>query len=198
MMKAPIYSLEQLLEIGSVWQKNEHGCEVSFFDRGESQTQQVSNEELTQRDSRLVNVLSHWHRKLALTKEVPLMHSDAILSTLAFWDASLWLTGNHGDVFAIATIDEVELDDHAEQTNVWFDAEVYVLDKAGEVTYATGKYEHMISVSIESLETQYPGWQTRLDITDSLDGGDFLYRTYVFSKTPVFAPTDSPLPNNMS
>lgn len=197
-MTIPSYTIPELLKMGSLWQKNEHGCEVSFFDSVESQTQQVSNEELTRLDSRLVHVLSNWYRVLSLSKEVPLIHSDGIECALAFWNHAVMFTDKLGEEIALADIEDIDVVEHGGKTEVWVYGEAYNLDRAGELVYAKGKSERMVSVELNSMEQQYPGWQKRKEIADSLDAGDLLYDTFVFSKEQQPTLPDSPLPDSLA
>jgi hypothetical protein len=190
----PAYTLQELLDMGTTWQKVEHGVEVSFSDKGYSGYQLVTNAELTVLHPHLVHVLSHRYKQLSLTMHVPWIHSHIVNSTLAYWANPHLIKTRHDGEAAISFIYDIV--EHTEDS-LTLSVEQYLLDKAGEILYVTSTDETDLVVSTEELDSQFPGWSTRLAVAQSLGEFESLALSYVFTSSPVEPTLLAPFPDNM-
>lgn len=188
------YTLQELLDMGTTWQKVEHGVEVSFSDNGYSGFQTVTNEELSALHPHLVHVLSHWYKHLSNKMHIPWIHSHNVQATLNYWAEPYIIESSCNGPTAVCCIyDVVERD----ESTVTLSVEHYLLDKAGEITYVSSTDDMDLVVTAEDLDAQFPGWEARLAVAESLGEFETLALSYVFSPTPVAPKMPSQLPDSV-
>lgn len=188
------FTLPELLKERTLWKKVEAGFDVQLSEHG--LTQHVSLSELAAYDPRLVTVLDDWFsNRLMPGQTYPLMSGSVITRTQYLWEHPRTLKAPTGTEYHIASVEKVA---ERNRNEVLLNVIAFTLAYAGKTPYVQAAFAHTLAVSPNQLDTEYPGWQTRLDIVQSLDTSSELYDSFVFTKTPFPVLEALALPDMMS
>lgn len=151
----------------------------------------ITNEELAQIDTRLPIIVNHWFsQRNEHNGNTPLMSHRVIKLSLDLWQHPLTLRSIEELDFQVGTIEEVKLLTPCE---VQFRLMCYDVVHAETIPYVQSATSDVIVMRPEKLDIQFPGWQTRLGVHQSLDSEKSLLKTYVFNEQVVALNTTTTL-----
>lgn len=188
------YTLPELLKERTFWKKVEDGFEVQLSEHRFSQ--HVSQSDIASYDPRLLPVLDDWYANRLMNEHTyPVMSGLVITRTQHWWENPRILKAPTGTEYYVASVEKVT---ECTRNEALLNIIAFSLAYAGKTPYVQTAFAHTLAVSPSQLDTEYPGWQTRLNIVQSIETSSELYDSFVFTKTPVPVVESLPLPDMSS
>lgn len=189
------YTVQELLDIPSLWSRKGDHFEVLYSYDGGRGTQQVTDAELAQRHPNLALALNAWCENNHVGLTIPHTTNSSLRNMLRLWENPLVLIDTEGEEFKLAHIDLVK---DAYDDIVVLEATRIRIDYAGDVPYVSGTDDVHVVIESSKLEEKFPGWLARYRVFQGLDCEDEMLDSFVFSTTPKPAFGSLPVPTSLA
>lgn len=194
-MQTRKHTIQELLDIPSLWSRVGDHFEVMYAYDGGRGTQLVTDDELSQRHPHLAIALNDWCKKHTIGPTRAHTNNSTLHNMLRLWEDPLVLIDTEGEEFQLAHIDLVR---DAYDDVVVLEATRIHIDYAQSIPYVCGTADVHVVIESSKLEEKFPGWQARYRVFQGLDCEDDMLDSFVFSTTPQPELTNLPVPTNLA